>query len=498
MPISRTGFLRVSALLMVVGLLALLAIVGTTFWLAERSSADFASVIEARTARTTTVNLRNALQIAESSQRGYLLTGEESYLDPYNRVRGDIRGYFERMTEATQRFGLGVDRIDPLRQAIIGKVQEMDRTIELRRAGQTDEAFDLLRSDHGKALMDEADQLFTAIISAADEHLTRGVQRQSENQHALRWIAGLGGIVILVVAGGSVWLALRYTSELVQARAEVDALNLGLEARIRERTQDLIRANEEVQRFAYIVTHDLRAPLVNIMGFTSELDTTMKSIQAYILAEPGKASETVVEDARLAAAEDLPEAIGFIRSSTRKMDGLINAILKISRDGRRPLKPEQIDVKALVEANLATLQHQIAADDGQSEIDVKVRSIVSDRMSVEQIVGNLLDNAVKYRAPDRPLRVEVEAARLPAGRVRIAVSDNGRGIAPQDHQRVFDLFRRAGTQDQPGEGIGLAHVRTLARNLGGDISVTSEFGVGSTFTVELPADLRSVVRSEAS
>src|SRR5690606_9425156 len=116
--------------------------------------------------------------------------------------------------------------------------------------------------------------------------------------------------------------------------------------------------------FAYIVTHDLRAPLVNIMGFTSELDETMKSIQAYVLADGNTLSEQEIANARLAASEDLPEAISFIRSSTRKMDTLINAILKISRDGKRPIRPEEIDLEELLEANLATIQHQVLEADG--------------------------------------------------------------------------------------------------------------------------------------
>ncbi len=79
--------------------------------------------------------------------------------------------------------------------------------------------------------------------------------------------------------------------------------------------------------------------------------------------------------------------------------------------------------------------------------------------------------------------------------VRIEVADNGRGIAPEDHERVFELFRRAGVQDKPGEGIGLAHVRSLVRNLGGEITVTSTLGGGATFVIRLPMDLSQYVRS---
>jgi len=99
---------------------------------------------------------------------------------------------------------------------------------------------------------------------------------------------------------------------------------------------------------------------------------------------------------------------------------------------------------------------------------------------------------------DKPLEITLTSRRLPGRRFAIDVADNGRGIAPQDHQRVFDLFRRSGMQDQPGEGIGLAHVRTLVRALGGEISLESDSGQGATFTVVLPEDSRTAIRSRTS
>src|SRR6185295_18179654 len=99
--------------------------------------------------------------------------------------------------------------------------------------------------------------------------------------------------------------------------------------------------------------------------------------------------------------------------------------------------------------------------------------------------SNLIDNALKYLKAGAPGLITVKGRRK-LGYVIYEVNDNGRGIDPRDHQRIFDLFRRAGPQDRPGQGIGLAHVRTLVRRLGGMLSVSSELGRGSTFTVTLP------------
>lgn len=252
---------------------------------------------------------------------------------------------------------------------------------------------------------------------------------------------------------------------------------------------------KEVQRFAYIVTHDLRAPLVNIMGFTSELEAMFKPIDAYVEAGAAASPEQKAA-AEEALRVDVAEAIGFIRSSTRKMDGLINAILKISREGRRELRAESVDLTALIETAAGAVHHQASAEeDGGIAVDSQVPRIVSDRLSLDQIMGNLLDNAIKYRAPDRPIRIAVRTRRERRGWVTIEIEDNGRGIAASDHERVFELFRRSGAQNTAGEGIGLAHVRTMVRNLGGDIAVRSELGKGTTFTVTLPPDLAAYRRS---
>ncbi len=291
---------------------------------------------------------------------------------------------------------------------------------------------------------------------------------------------------------------MRYTRDLAGTQEEIAALNVGLEERVRERTADLARANDEVQRFAYIVTHDLRAPLVNIMGFTSELEASLESIRTFIASAPGEAVDPAFAEARVAVQDDVPEALGFIRSSTRKMDGLINAILKLSREGRRALKPEAVDLAALLKAAEESLTHQLNENGAGIDIKVGVPSIISDRLSLEQIIGNLLDNAVKYRSPERALQIKVAARLMPANRVVITVEDNGRGIAEQDRERVFELFRRSGVQDTPGEGIGLAHVRTLVRNLGGDITLSSRFGQGTTFSIDLPRDVRTFLGSKAA
>jgi signal transduction histidine kinase len=362
----------------------------------------------------------------------------------------------------------------------------------LKRDRRDTEALALFRTNRGKALMDEAHVFFSGLIRAADDRLTAGVGEQQANATLLRWFSIIGGIVIMIVVGGAASAVLRYTRELAAARDQVSVLNAGLEARVQARTADLAKANVEIQRFVHIVSHDLRAPLVSIVGFTGEFEDNLASVKALVdrSEAAGDAADAVLGEARLATTERMPEAIRYIRSSANKMDNLINAILKLAREGSRTLRPARIELEDIVSKSAAAIQHQLSEADGKIDFQFDIPPLVHDRLSLEQIFGNLLDNAVKYRSKQRPLRINVRAEAIADDRIRVEVADNGRGVAERDRERVFELFKRSGVQDQPGEGIGLAYVLTVVRNLGGEITMSSALDEGTTFRVILPRELR--------
>jgi len=270
-------------------------------------------------------------------------------------------------------------------------------------------------------------------------------------------------------------------------RLEIESKNKELEAsdiQLRQRLATLAAANEEIKSFAYIVSHDLRSPLVNLKGFTSELGFTLKEISEKIAQIEGRLDNADREEIKRLIEDDVPESMSFINTSVTKMDAMLNAILKLSRLGRYRLQFEAIDLHELCNSVLETYASHIR-DTGIEITCGELPDIFNDRPIMEQIMGNLIGNAIKYLSPDRRGQIRIWSENNSQG-ITISVEDNGRGIADDEKEKVFQIFRRGRHQDVVGEGMGLAYVQTLARAQNGSISYTSKEDEGSTFSVYLP------------
>lgn len=256
------------------------------------------------------------------------------------------------------------------------------------------------------------------------------------------------------------------------------------EERLQHYSARLAESNEELKRFTHIVSHDLRAPLLNLHGFAAELRSSLEVLRQPVerllpnLPEPERAAVAQ------ALEEGIPEALGFIENSVTRMDHLNSALLRLARVGHREFHLQELDTGELLRETLGTLAHQIESRKVELKIGPLPR-IRSDRTAIEQIFGNLLDNALKYLDPGRAGQIEVSAEETAEG-VVFQVRDNGRGIAEKDMDKVFAPFRRAGPQNVPGEGMGLAYVRALLQRLDGRIECHSQLGAGSTFSFTIP------------
>ena len=434
--------------------------------------------------RGTAFRLLSLAQDAETGQRGYLLSGNKDYLAPYDHGRTEVpRALDDLRALIAGRYG---NVMSSLQAALDAKLRELAVTVDLKTKGDDAAALRTVATGLGNNLMGQI-RADLEQIDTGEQRALSDVKIASRTNDRFLVAASLVGVVLVLALGAyTIWSSGRAAAALMRARDELQHSNDNLEGMVAERVAELQMANDEIQRFAYIVSHDLRAPLVNVMGFTSELETASADIASFLEDVEGRAPDLVTPDRRLAGQTDLPEALGFIRTSTAKMDRLINAILKLSREGRRVLTPQTIDLHALIEAQGESLSQQLSTSQSEFIIQPDLPDLVSDRLAVEQIFGNLIENATKYLAPGRPGRIEVKGERTGLY-VRYEIADNGRGIDIKDFERIFELFRRSGEQDKPGEGIGLAYVRNLARRLGGNVTVDSTFGEGSTFTVTLPA-----------
>lgn len=469
--------------LMAGGSAILILITVLSFLLVNQTRKNTEDVETGRSVRMAASTILSELRDAEAGQRGFLLTQRAEYLEPFKRAQDVLPSAIEELRArlaAAPELEPNLARLEAL---IAQKIRELSRTVELAAEGRQEEAIEIVNSDVGRKAMEEAREHLDTTIHVAETRVADSLNEMESDAWRLAWLTAFGGVCIALFSATAFFIVGRHTASLVEARREVMSLNETLEERVADRTTALSRANDEIQRFAYIVSHDLRAPLVNIMGFTSELEVSAGTLKTYFDGRAPAEEET--EAAKRAAEEEIPEAIHFIRASTSKMDGLIGAILKLSREGRRELKRERVDLLDLFTQAATSLQHQIDTAGATLDLPDALPSVVADRLALEQIFGNLLENAVKYLDSRRPGKISVTGDES-GGRVKIRISDNGRGIADQDMERVFELFRRAGSQDRPGEGVGLAHVRALARRLAGDVTVRSKLGEGSTFEVELP------------
>lgn len=268
-------------------------------------------------------------------------------------------------------------------------------------------------------------------------------------------------------------------------------LNQDLEERVKARTAELAERNlqltqktEENEMFVYSVSHDLRSPLVNLEGFSEELRLAAQDLQE-LLKDP-----RVPDDLRRKADElcetGVRESVGFIRTAVGRLGRIIDALLRLSRAGRVVYQPQALDVATIARRVVDSMRR--TAEERKTEVIVgELPGAWGDPMAIEQVLANLVGNALNYLDPARPGCVEVgalpEAAR---GARTYFVRDNGVGIPAAYHGKLFQALQRLHPDKAPGEGIGLAIVRRVLERLGGTVRFESQAGTGTTFYFTLP------------
>jgi len=397
------------------------------------------------------------LQEAESGQRGYLLTRNESYLAPYVAATAKIDANFQRLAPAASVLERGPERLAHLKLLSDAKRAEMQQTIDLLKSRDQAAALRVMEDDTGQNYMTQLRAEFRSFI--LDSFAARRTQRNASVGASRRTmlVTTLGAVALFLMLAFTTTLIER--DQLKQGRdaVHIQELNQTLENKVANRTQALREANAELEAFCYSVSHDLRAPLRSVQGFAKilERDYADKPI-----------------DAR---AQDLMRRMS---ASSVRMGQLIDDLLNLSRIARGGIAPLPVDLNAVA----ASVVLELAVQNPGRTVDVSIAphlQVQGDERLLRVALENLFGNAWKFTRNEA--RPRLEFGQQPDGGA-FFVRDNGVGFDMAHSQQLFVPFQRLHSNAQfEGTGIGLATVQRVIQSHGGRIWAESSPGSGATF-----------------
>jgi signal transduction histidine kinase len=238
------------------------------------------------------------------------------------------------------------------------------------------------------------------------------------------------------------------------------------EQTLRKQNEELVKINQELDSFVYSVSHNLRAPLMSVLGLLRLAQIEVER----------SAQETKV----------LLDYFGMMEHSINKLDDTLKEILDYSRNARSEIKIEKVDLKGLLEESFERLKYHEGSDQIEKIVDVKEETLFySDPYRLSVVLNNLISNSIKYRDERKKNQYIKIQAHISPAMARIEFSDNGIGISKELLTKIYDMFFRA-TEKSEGAGLGLYIVKEAIEKLGGRISAISNLGLGTHFILELP------------
>jgi two-component sensor histidine kinase len=426
MPISSRFVVGSTIVLLSIGFLTLLGIIGATVWLGERAQHFFEESGRARVTRLSTVELRNALQTAESSQRGFLVGGNEIYLAPYDAAKTRVLTQFDRLKPSLNGSEKYRNIVQRLSEIIPEKIAEMDSTIQLKNDARDADALAIFRSNRGKALMDETNVFLSSIIRSIDERLEGWAAEQTRNAIWLRLVSGIGGLIIIIVVTGVMFTLFRYAREITRTRDQVDALNTTLEQRVKSRTIDLAQARDRAEVLLAEVNHRVANSL--------SLVASLVHLQSNAVDDVAAKQALKETEARILAISSVHKRL-YNSDDTRfvDLDEYLTSLLG------------NVEAAMHSEGHGASLRYELEP--------LKMKTDWSINLGV--IVTEWITNAFKYAYPNEPGEVRVRLKRLSNGRAELLVEDDGIG--------------RISGEPAKGSGLGTRIVNAMARTIGADI-----------------------------
>jgi signal transduction histidine kinase/uncharacterized protein (UPF0297 family) len=411
---------------------------------------------------------------AETGQRGYIITGDPAYMEPYLSARNSVQGRLERLMTLTADNPLQQSRLKALEAQVVDRLNTLQDGIARRDRDGAEGGRQFVLSGRGKREMDGIRASVQEMQTTETELLHR---REKESQASYRTAVITQAITTLLGLGLIAAAYALAARELETRRRGVEALaraNDELERRVELRTEELAAANEslhrsnrELEQFASVASHDLQEPLRKIQTFGDRLQTRC----APELSEQGH------------------DYLARMLASAGRMRSLIDALLTFSRVATKAQPFEPVNLEATVREVVSDLEEQTERSGGRVEVGA-LPTLEADPPQMRQLMQNLIGNGLKFSRPGHPPVLRIEGHLLDGsadGCCEITVSDNGIGFEEVYLDRIFELFQRLhGRQEYEGTGMGLAICRKIVERHGGTISARSAPGEGATFLVRLP------------
>jgi signal transduction histidine kinase len=395
------------------------------------------------------------LKDAETGQRGFLITRDESFLAPYlagcEQYRKDVAELRSHALGGAER-----ERLATLETLASAKLQELSGTVQAVRRGDRDAAGLILQAK-GKLLMDRVREARRSLIedqvariNALDQQAVTSSRRGALEQ----------GVLMILIFLGVLMASFTLARAMVHLRREVVARAQG-EAEVLQLNGRLETSNQELEAFAFSVSHDLRAPLRHVDGFAELLRKNLE----------GK------------LPENASHYLDVIQGAAKRMGALIDDLLGYSRLGRAELHRQPVPLGPLVQQVRAELGSGCEGRAVDWEIG-PLPTVSGDPILLREAIRNLLGNALKFTR-DRP-EARIQVGSRPEAGITLFVQDNGVGFDMQYREKLFRVFSRLHGQDEfEGTGIGLANVARVAAKHGGRVWAVGEVDGGATFFMNL-------------
>jgi signal transduction histidine kinase/CheY-like chemotaxis protein len=401
-----------------------------------------------QSARQEVLQLVASVKDAETGQRGFLLTGDESYLAPYNGAINRIPRLLSELKSDLQNDPFLSEQLNQLRRLTSLKLSELSETVGLRRSDGFEAALAVVKTNRGQAYSEDIRSISEQILNRQSELLDQANHTAEGKALSSLLVTALASIILLMLIA---MINLKFKREKDRA----------------------VAASHAKSSFLANMSHELRTPLNAIIGYSEMLQEDM-----------------AVQMDRDAIASDLEK----IRSAGKHLLELINSVLDLSKveAGKMDLYLETFAIGGLTEEVVSILRP--IADRNANILDVNyppgIGTMHADLTKVRQSLFNLVSNACKFTQNGRVTVTAARSNKEGKNWVSFSVSDNGIGMSPEEINRIFDPFTQADastTRKFGGTGLGLALSRRFARMMGGDIEVESVKGSGSTFRMMLPA-----------